>query len=200
MEVSTIVDRVFDQLDPKWRMEQWPEEIRAFATFLLDTWPRISSSLVVELGVRHGGTSALWHELLPDARVIGVDRVGHDSYGEPEFSRRARAMEAEYPRYTFIEGDTSDFATLGKVIEATGNRPVGFLFIDADHSYEAVSRDYERFGQLVVPGGLIAFHDIVDGPRTGGGVTKLWKEFDDAYKHEFCIGGDWGGIGVVEKR
>jgi cephalosporin hydroxylase len=179
-------------------MEQWPDEIRPFAEFLRSKWNSIPADCVVELGVRHGGTSVLWHELLPDARVIGVDRIGSDSYQEPEFSIRARQMETEYPRFQFIEGDTSSLETLGKVVAKVGVPVgVGFLFIDADHSYESVSRDYERFGKLVVPGGLIAFHDIVNTWRTGGGVARLWSEFEGE-KIEFCVGGDWGGIGVLQ--
>jgi cephalosporin hydroxylase len=198
MELLTI-DNVFDSIPLRWRMEQWPEEIRAFAAFLRSEWNSIPATHVLELGVRHGGTSALWHQLLPEAKVIGVDRIGHDSYHEPEFSQRARQMESEYSRYQFIEGDTSSFETLAKVIEVLDGGRVGFLFIDADHSYEAVSRDYERFGRMVVPNGLIAFHDIVDSPRTGGGVARLWSEFEDDRKSEFCIKADWGGIGVLRK-
>jgi cephalosporin hydroxylase len=107
-------------------------------------------------------------------------------------------MEAEYPRFKFIEGDTSDPSTLDKVVAEVGVGHVGFLFIDADHSYEGVTRDYERFGKLVVPGGLIAFHDIVDTRYTGGGVARLWSEFDEQSKTEFCVHGDWGGIGVLQ--
>ena len=51
------------------------------------------------------------------------------------------------------------------------DQPIDLLFIDADHSYEGVSRDYKNWAPLVKSGGFIAFHDYHkeggahEGPR-----------------------------------
>ena len=37
--------------------------------------------------------------------------------------------------------------------------PFKFVFLDADHSYLGCLRDYEAWERLVVPGGMLAFHD-----------------------------------------
>jgi MMP 1-O-methyltransferase len=37
--------------------------------------------------------------------------------------------------------------------------PIGFLWIDGDHSYEGVSADFYGWSQHVREGGIIAFHD-----------------------------------------
>jgi cephalosporin hydroxylase len=178
-------------------MEQWPEEIENFALWLRS---RFIPGTVIELGVRHGGTSVLWHELLPATRVIGVDRVGHDSYQEPEFSQRANRMRSEFSRYFFVEGDSQRGETK-RHVESLISDPVTFLFIDADHSYNGIWTDFALWSPLVVPGGVIAFHDIVDGPRTGGGVAKFWKE-QKGVLHEFRVNpaSDWGGIGAMVKE
>jgi len=42
--------------------------------------------------------------------------------------------------------------------------PLDFLFIDGDHTYEGVKRDFEMYSPLVRNGGIIAFHDIVKHP------------------------------------
>ena len=42
-----------------------------------------------------------------------------------------------------------------------GGAPIRLLLIDADHSYEGVRRDFERWSPLVAPGGLIVFHDYL---------------------------------------
>ena len=185
---------VFQTIGKKWVLEQHPKEIHSFAWYLREHYV---GGPVIELGVRHGGTSALWHQLIPEARVvIGVDRIGADSYQEPEFSDRAREMEAEFPRFRFVAGDTGDPKTVEVVRALLADDPAGFLFIDADHAYESVKRDYEWYRPLVRPGGMIAFHDIVDSPKTGGGVTKFWREIGGTV--EFKIkDGDWGGIGAV---
>ncbi len=55
---------------------------------------------------------------------------------------------------------------------ATWDQPIRLLFIDGDHSYEASREDFECWEPFVVPGGLIAFHDIGRGP----GVTEFYNE------------------------
>ena len=40
-----------------------------------------------------------------------------------------------------------------------GSRRLATLFIDGDHSYEGVKRDWERYSPLVEPGGYVIFDD-----------------------------------------
>jgi hypothetical protein len=40
--------------------------------------------------------------------------------------------------------------------------PIGLLFIDGEHTYEAVKQDYELYEPRVVSGGVIIFHDAVN--------------------------------------
>lgn len=48
-------------------------------------------------------------------------------------------------------------------------RPIDLLFLDGDHSYEAVKQDYLDWAPKIRPGGYLALHDVVhqehDGPR-----------------------------------
>lgn len=39
------------------------------------------------------------------------------------------------------------------------NRPIRLLFIDADHTYAGVKRDFELWSRHVPVGGIVAFHD-----------------------------------------
>jgi Methyltransferase domain len=79
------------------------------------------------------------------------------------------------------------------------------LFIDGDHRYEGVKADFENYASLVRIGGLIGFHDIVDGPVDEvGGVPDFWRELKatgvrfvelvDVYRAEGSC-----GIGVLKK-
>ncbi|WP_344112230.1 class I SAM-dependent methyltransferase [Nocardioides humi] len=45
------------------------------------------------------------------------------------------------------------------------------MYIDADHTYEAVSRELAQYADMVVPGGLISFDDY--GPMFGGVVEAI---------------------------
>jgi len=86
---------------------------------------------------------------------------------------------------------------------------VDFLFIDADHSYEGVKKDFEMYSPLVRKGGIIAFHDIIPdyytryGIKTSssaGEVYKFWNEIKGKYEHLEIIkdrNQDGYGIGVL---
>src|SRR5262249_47954579 len=37
--------------------------------------------------------------------------------------------------------------------------PIDFLFIDADHSWAGIDRDWRDWSPLVAPGGVVALHD-----------------------------------------
>ncbi len=46
--------------------------------------------------------------------------------------------------------------------------PLGMVFIDGGHSAEAVTADYEAWAPRVVPGGILAIHDLFDDSEDGG--------------------------------
>jgi predicted O-methyltransferase YrrM len=46
--------------------------------------------------------------------------------------------------------------------------PLGMVFIDGGHSIEAATADYEAWGAKMVPGGILAIHDLFDDPAHGG--------------------------------
>jgi cephalosporin hydroxylase len=90
---------------------------------------------------------------------------------------------------TFVVGDTFSDTTLTEVKDLLDNEEVDFLFIDANHSYESVKNDYEKFSPLVRKGGIIAFHDIDSkfSKDITEGTTKFWKEISSksASSYEF---------------
>lgn len=81
------------------------------------------------------------------------------------------------------------------------NEPVELLFIDADHTQQAVSKDFNAWEPKVIPGGKIAFHDtydIVQGGVRFVGPLQVIRDF--CYDNErFKIVGRFQSITVVEK-
>ena len=63
---------------------------------------------------------------------------------------------------------------LSAEIAKTWSRPIDLLFIDGSHNYEDVLADFSGFFPHVVPGGLVAMHDVnnTDWP----GVRQAWEE------------------------
>ena len=47
-------------------------------------------------------------------------------------------------------------------VSSTWNRPIRFLWIDGDHTYDGAKADLDGFSKFVVQNGVIAFHDALN--------------------------------------
>ena len=96
----------------------------------------------------------------------------------------------------------SEFSPL---VSLLNGRKIDFLFIDGDHRFSGVKKDWRLYSPLVKNNGLIVFHDILPHPKVPKcKVDKLWNKIKIDYKHiEFidryddCGWGQWGGIGGI---
>ena len=81
-----------------------------------------------------------------------------------------------------LRADSHKRVTLEQVKAILGGREIDFLFIDGDHTYEGVKRDFEMYSLLVRKRGIIAFGDIVPGGwESVGGVSQFWNEVTSYY-------------------
>ena len=54
--------------------------------------------------------------------------------------------------------------------------PLGMVFIDGGHSWEAALNDYRSWVAHIRPGGILAIHDIFPNPADGGQAPyDIWK-------------------------
>lgn len=168
---------------------------------------KLRPSVVVEIGTMHGGTLWAWCQLASsDALLVSIDLPG-GAFGGGYSDADAERL-AGYPRpgqtLELIRADSHDPATFTQLGELLGSRQIDLLFIDADHSYDGVARDYEMYAPLVRPGGLIAFHDVLPVRPEDGEVSRFWHEVRDRYQYcefidpdDLSWRGQWGGIGVL---
>ncbi|MEM2105965.1 MAG: class I SAM-dependent methyltransferase [Candidatus Bathyarchaeia archaeon] len=100
-----------------------------------------------------------------------------------------------------LRADSHDPKTFEEVRGILGDMPLDFLFIDGDHTYEGVKKDFEMYSPLVRKGGIVAFHDIVEHPpETGCEVSKFWNEIKQSYKRLEIVKSwnqNWAGVGVL---
>lgn len=107
-------------------------------------------------------------------------------------------------------GDSKDnelYAAVRKVIVKGKRKGVDVLVIDGDHSYEGVAADFSTYFDLVIDGGLIILHDIIDSHyhrSANCNVSSLWNDIkNDGHSEtmEFISEPlNWGGIGVIIKK
>lgn len=96
------------------------------------------SPMFVHIGVMHGGSLHCSRAGAPDAQIVGVDLNISTLRGDP--------------RALLLQGNSTE---LGWHFEA----PIHFLFMDGAHDWPSILLDIEAWARLVVPGGLMAFHD-----------------------------------------
>jgi len=170
---------------------------------------------IAEVGTATGGTLFMLTQVAaPDATIVSVDLPGGRLGGAtssvrnryPEWRARLyRGFGRDNQSVHVIRADSHDLSTVEDVRRRLPGGKVDFLFIDGDHSYEGVRRDFELYSPLAEAGALVAFHDIVpsvpDGHGDPGDVPLFWGEIKNAQtvEAEFVEDPDWGscGIGVI---
>jgi predicted O-methyltransferase YrrM len=76
-----------------------------------------------------------------------------------------------------LTGDSHQADFKQRVARELGDRKVDFLFIDGDHTEAGVAQDYNDYREFVRPGGIIAFHDIIENqPFASNQVYHFWKK------------------------
>jgi cephalosporin hydroxylase len=140
--------------------------------------------VVMEIGTCHGGTLYMWCQAAsPDATLISLDLPEGEFGGGYRECRAGLYQRFSSPDQTLhlVRADSHDAATVGRIESLLQGRKIDFLFIDGDHTYEGVRRDYELYTPLVAPGGLVALHDVVkreDQARIE--VWRFWEELKQA--------------------
>lgn len=142
-------------------------EILALARRVAELEPRI----VLEIGTHRGGTLLIW-SAIASSKVISCDL--RDFTRDGDLLRALPPSESQC-EVTLMSGNSHAPAFRNRVVEALGGDKVDFLFIDGDHTREGVAQDYRDYRDLVRPGGLIAFHDIVPRqPVPANQVNEFW--------------------------
>jgi predicted O-methyltransferase YrrM len=85
----------------------------------------------------------------------------------------ARAMDSlPVLRRTLREADLEQTAIVLVSTSAAAariwNTPLGLLFIDGGHTFEAAQTDYASWVGKIAPGGVLAIHDLFPDPNEGG--------------------------------
>lgn len=208
MDSEQSLDNVFDTIYRKYhghglyqdiRPQQDEYEHRKFVEHI----EKFDPDAILEVGTAQGGTLYPWCRRLDADLIVSVDQ---DYLGRNlDFYR---LFNYHQDSLSLIRSNSQTTETRDQVQNEFGKRGVDFLFIDADHRYDGVRRDFELYSPLVKDGGIIAFHDILCKNEVCG-VGELWEELILEYDHEMIINedrfsespsnnSDSGGIGLLK--
>jgi len=198
---DNALDFVFSDKGRFIKPMQVREEIESLLTILKERKPKY----VLEIGTARGATLFLLSRIAAsDATIISIDLPrgrfggGYSAFRIPLY----KSFALKNQRIFLLRENSHDFGAFEKVRGILGENNLDFLFIDGDHTYGGVKKDFESYSNLVKKGGMIALHDIAKHPKgTGCTVDRFWAELKGKFSCKEIIkdkNQGWAGIGVIE--
>lgn len=172
---------------------------------LLQHYSSIAPERIMEIGTANGGTLFAHCKLAKDnALIISVDLPGGKfGGGYPDWKTPIYKLFSKTNQsINLIRASSHETSTVNNVKEILNGKQLDYLFIDGDHTYNGVKKDFELYSPFVKTGGTIVFHDVAFHEGSSCEVDKYWNELKVNYKyHEFIDNPNQGkfGIGVIIK-
>ena len=139
----------------------------------------------VELGTNRGCSAIATARVLQKwgGHLTCIDTWETEQHG-------ASVPMADCQRNIDAAGVTSSVTLWQMRIDAAArgwHRPIDYLYIDADHTFDTVTSDLESWWPHLKVGGLIAGDDYDDpaDPRTPPDVTRAWDTFEAKHGQAF---------------
>ena len=132
----------------------------------------------IEIGTHAGRSAQMWCHTIPYLHLICIDP--YRAYS----GVRQRRLDRHYEKAkTALSGYNAEIIRKpsGDVAEVFDDKSVDFVYIDGDHSFDAVVIDIIKYAPKVRTGGLVLVHDYFH--FHGGGVVAAV----DGYTHFHVI-------------
>jgi predicted O-methyltransferase YrrM len=157
------------------QLQQVPEEYSEFLNIIRNK----DIKTYLELGVGNGGSFFINSIFLQKTatKLHCVDNIAyrdtHVKQSEAKIQKKIDMLQEMFSdKDIFFHNMSTD-----KFFDQNKNI-FDCIFIDADHSYEGVYRDYQNAMKVIEPNGIIILHDIAN---TDTGVYKLWNKIKEIH-------------------
>lgn len=162
----------------------------------------------IEIGSAWGASFHFWGSLILGTKIsvdipygMNVKGGGVDPW-PPElthdvFERRLQKWEDNFSDIYSVVGYSYADKTIEAVEKILDGKKVSFLYIDAEHTYDGVKKDYEMYNKFVEKGGYIGFHDIqIELPKNMAG---FWREISAEFGDKaHVMEGKKEKIGIIQ--
>jgi predicted O-methyltransferase YrrM len=164
--------------------------LRGFANRreLISSFPK--GGTVAEIGVAAGGFAVPIFEIARPSKLLLIDSWANGTgsrtpESDHETVKVAFAEQIAAGRVEVLQGISWD------VVAELEDASLDWVYVDAGHDFDSVSRDLDAVRAKMKPGGIIAGHDFVRWGRFGGrlGVVEAVTRF--------CVRNDYGLIGLT---
>ncbi len=163
--------------------------------FLLETIQGEHCTRLLEIGSKFGRMLLRWDAVLPrGARVCAIDLPGGPWGLKNSYKWLLAASDHLKTRGLDVHIHLGNSHEEEAIEWAMKLGPYDLVFIDADHKYESVQKDWENYSPMTR---MVAFHDI--SPLVcKGQVAKFYAEITEDLHHKELIENDTTpGIGIV---
>jgi predicted O-methyltransferase YrrM len=128
------------------------------------------SSVYLGAGVQEAGGTLI---CLDHHRGSEEHQRGEEYHDPTLYDAEAQRMDSLHElRRTLRRAELEDCAVLLVTSSQRGARiwstPLGMLFIDGGHSHAQAHADYDGWANKLLPGGVLAIHDLFPNPTEGG--------------------------------
>ncbi len=164
-------------------IQQVEKEIIGLAEVILDKCNQRENAVEIGMG-GFGGTHTLWSLLFDNVYTIEIDAGLIQKY------RNNNSIDTGHQ--FFINKSSHDESVLNII-----PMDIDFLFIDGDHSYNAVRTDFSIYYPFVRSGGIVGFHDTKSQKY---GVDRLMREMASEFDIKNLWFSDEVGISYFVKE
>lgn len=202
LDIPQAIDFVYNNSQSYFLSLQVKSEI----SNLLQLVKKTDAKIIMEIGTAFGGTLFLLTKAASSNCIfISLDLPGGKFGGGYPWWKIPlyKAFGKGDQKIHLIRKDSHQLETVKEIEKILNGKKIDFLFIDGDHTYEGVKRDFELYFGLVKTGGFIGLHDIVrvdTNLHPGCNVDRFWNELKNKYNHQEFVENyeqGWAGIGVI---
>jgi predicted O-methyltransferase YrrM len=123
---------------------------------------------LVEIGSFKGKSTVMLAKVAEHYGLGPVVAIDPHNFNSPELLELRTVPDAtSYDEFVKniqgagISGLVEAHRAFSKDVAVSWNRPIRFLWIDGDHTYQGAKADFDGFFRHVMPGGVVAFHDAL---------------------------------------
>ena len=160
-----------------------PMQVKEEFLELLKILESYKPKVILEIGSYKGGTLFCFAKLAPEnSLIISIDLP---FWGNEKFFKYDNLIIKLFNNFVredqeihLIRGYSQSIETINLIEKVLKGRKIDFLFIDGDHSYEAVKSNFVNYLKFLNDNAIVAFHDIA----LMSGSYVFWKEIKDNQK------------------
>tara|TARA_B110000967_G_scaffold177043_1_gene190888 strand:+ start:2349 stop:3014 length:666 start_codon:yes stop_codon:yes gene_type:complete len=147
----------------------------------------------LEVGFNHGIANTILNKFFAFEEIVALEIFGAHIIGQTLLSN------LRFKNLTIIASDSKANSTIERVKKF---EKFDLIFIDADHTYNAVKSDFNNYVPMLNKKGVMVMHDI---HFPGSGSEKFWNELKTNKKYKFkeivCRKYKFTyGLGIVELK